>query len=151
MIRITLPANADLSIFDDVLRRPELECLDVDCGFTDGSDDLEVFCKKPVDILAIVAEHIRETDIIPAGAVFENLNDDKTVDCIRIKVGNRGVGNRGLIRYKEQGPELNLFEPSSMQPKAWDVRIVARPEDPKFFDIIDDFCNFILKGWEKAK
>jgi len=147
MLKITLPANADLSIFDDVLRRPELIQALIDCGVPeDQAKEVQVVATKPIDILAITAEHIRDTDIIPAGGVFENLNDDGTTDCIRVK-----CGNRGLIRYKDQGPELNLMKPNPDKPKTWIVHSIARPEDPQFFDVIDDFCHQVLSGWHRIK
>jgi hypothetical protein len=162
MLRITLPANADLSIFDDILRRDELVKTLQDCGLNCDKETLSVRAEKPVDLLAIVAEHIREQDNYPAGGVWEEPGDDGIIWQIHLK-----VANRGLIMYKDQGPELNLMDPFKDEdlPKGykkdddrWSEEIanmfgftvnrVVRPEDPDFFDQIEDWIqNTVLKGW----
>lgn len=164
MLRITLPANADLSIFDDVLRRDELVQMLRDCGIDADKETLVVKAEKPVDLLAIVAEHIRDQGVYPAGGIVEELPatmiPDQRVYKIHLK-----VANRGMILYRDQGPELNLMDPitddtplealKEVGPKSdfdkgdrYYVNRVARPEDPDFFDQIDDWIkNTVLKGW----
>jgi hypothetical protein len=129
--------------------------------------------EEPIDLLAIVADYIRERNIICGADVFEDDFEQWARGTLAIRLRGESWRKDGLITYAGLSPGLNLLFRNAARTRetlaltseakrwghrkrrvhggAWRIHGVAYPEDPDFFLVIDNYCRVLVWGIAPAQ